>query len=704
MNRPFELAAFGRVDLDGTHRAVIESSHPDFASSPGTDGTVYLKLTFNGRSCGCLLAKVVAGEENRVYLDRFKQWHLNVEDGQPIAVEQFTPRPCTRLALRVPSDFSERDAIRFIGKPISQNERTALFSFSGQTRPMVVTAVSPEEIVLVSSETEITTTALQAQGAPTTYRDIGGLRREVTLIREVIEYPIRYPDVFKHLGVTPPKGIILHGPPGTGKTLIAKALANEVGAQFYAISGPEIYSKWYGKSEETLRNLFEEAVKHAPSIVVIDELDALVPRRETTHGDQEQRIVATFLAQMDGLKELKDVVVVGTTNRIDAIDPALRRGGRFEYEVNISVPDAAGRKQILEIHTRQMPLSDEVELERIAEETTGYVGADLASLCRESAYNALRRAIAARAADGQALDLGEQITIGQSDFDAAVATVPPSAAKEFAFEIPKITWDDVGGMSQIKQLLTENISFAIKRQQAFVKAGVKPASGVLLHGPSGTGKTLLAQAVAHECNASFIAIKGPQLRSKWTGTAEEKIRTIFKKARTLSPCVIFFDEIDATVPLRGRDITGYTDSITNQILSEMDGIESGKGLFVLGATNKLRALDPALLRPGRFDHVIEVPLPDLASRRAILAVHTKRKTLHPEVDLNQWAGDTEGLSGADIAEICRGAAWMALREAGFDADEVVLTTAHFQASSKSVTERLAYVRQAEASVDGSNER
>jgi transitional endoplasmic reticulum ATPase len=674
-----ELRAYGRVDLDGTHRAVIETDAPEGIPGARADRETpqFLKLTKNGKTCGCILSEVKsAGGQARIFLDRFKLWHLQIKDGDSVAVEALEPSYASRVELQVPGDFSPSDAARFIGKPVVKGEKTALFTFSGESRVVVVRDTRPSDVVVLSPTTDIAAAGAKTEAAPVTYGDVGGLEREIRLIREVVEYPIRFPDVFERLGVSQPRGIILHGPPGTGKTLIARALANEIGAHFYSISGPEVYSKWYGKSEESLRNIFEEAVKAAPAVVVIDELDALVPRREKVHGDQEQRIVATFLTQMDGLKELRDVVVVGTTNRLGAIDPALRRGGRFEIEVHIGVPDSKGRAEILAIHTRRMPLAPDADMARVAESTVGFVGADIASLCREAAYNSLRRTIPRAEFESGRISGVADLSVSRADFEAAQRTVRPSAMKEFIVEIPRTSWDDIGGLEELKRLLIENISYAITRREAFLKVGVAPARGVLLYGPPGTGKTLLAKAVASQCGANFIAVKGPEVRSKWLGESEEKIRFLFARARQSAPCVIFFDELDAIVSFRGRDITGVTDAIINQLLAEMDGVESEEGVFVIGATNRIDLLDPAVLRPGRFDYYIEVPMPDLQARRAIFGVHLRGKPLGEGIRVEELAEITDGFSGAEIAEACRAAAWNALREAGFEAEAVSVTMSH----------------------------
>ncbi|MBA7688216.1 ATP-dependent zinc metalloprotease FtsH [subsurface metagenome] len=549
----FQLKACGRADLDGTHRAIVETDLPEFKSllNAAYDTTRFLRLQHAGKTCGCILVESRHGSANKIWLDQFKQRYLQIRDGEVLNIEEIKPSVAQKVELRVPPDFLERDIARFIGKPVTKGEKTALYTFAGEPRLILVGNVKPAGTVLITSATDIVTSGMEAEEVPITYKDIGGLNREIKLIREVVEYPFRSPEVFEYLGVSQPRGVILYGPPGTGKTLLAKALANEVGAKIHPISGPEIYSKWYGKSEENLRNIFEKAAQDAPSVVVIDELDALVPRRDKTHGDQEQRIVATFLTQMDGLREMKGVVVVGTTNRINTIDPALRRGGRFECEIHIGVPDPAGRKEILQIHTRRMPLSD-VNLDLIAEKTVGFVGADLASLCREAAYNTLRRSFPPDAFEKGQIIPHEKLKVNQSDFENALPNIPPSAMKEFLIEIPKVSWEDIGGLDEVKRLLIENIAYAITKREVFKKVGVKPARGILLYGPPGTGKTLLAKAVANQCGANFIAVKGPEIRSKWIGESEERIRFLFAKAREVAPCVVFFDEIDATAPSRGH--------------------------------------------------------------------------------------------------------------------------------------------------------
>jgi transitional endoplasmic reticulum ATPase len=672
-----QLKAYGRVDLDGTHRAVVEADWPEIPEAGDDSRTTYLELDSDGESCAVLLGGHRTSNEGRIYLDRYKQRHLGIRDGDPVRVRLASPGQAGKVVLKVPPNFTKRDVVRFIGKPLTRGEKTALYTFGGEARLVEVAEAGPGRIVVVAPSTDVRTTSSAAGDVPVTYEDIGGLDREVERIREVVEYPFRFPELFQHLGVSPPRGIILHGPPGTGKTLIARALANESGARFFSVSGPEIYSKWYGRSEENLRNIFAGAVRDTPSIVVIDELDALVPIREKTHGDQEQRIVATFLTQMDGLKEMKDVVVVGTTNRIDAIDPALRRGGRFELEVHIGVPDGQGRQQILDIHSRRMPLGPDVDLAHAASKSSGFTGADLATLCREAAYSALRRVFPDLSVEGGEPGGLDRLEVCQCDFDKALCSVPPSALKEFLVEIPAAGWDDVGGHAETKRLLVENICHAVTRREAFRSAGIEPARGILLYGPPGTGKTLLARAVASECGAHFISLRGPEIRSRWLGESEERIRQLFGKARSVAPCVIFIDEIDAVVPARGGASSSASDGIVNQLLAEMDSIEGEAGVWIVGATNRIGILDSAVLRPGRFDCLVEVGLPDERDREEIFAVHVRGKPVSPGVDLARLASMTDGLSGAQVAEICRLAAWSALREAGFEAEGLVVAVEHF---------------------------
>jgi transitional endoplasmic reticulum ATPase len=508
------------------------------------------------------------------------------------------------------------------------------------------------------------------------YEDIGGLRDQLGKVREIIELPLKHPELFERLGIHPPKGVLLYGPPGTGKTLIARAVANESGANFFSINGPEIMSKYYGQSEQKLREIFLKAEESAPSIIFIDEIDSIAPKREEVQGEVERRVVAQLLTLMDGLKERGHVIVIGASNRIDAVDPALRRPGRFDREINIGVPDKNGRKEILSIHTRGMPMGiSEQEknefLDEISEYTYGFVGADLAALVRESAMNALRRYLPEIDLDKPIpAEILEKMAVRKDDFMEALKLIEPSSLREVTAEIPNVKWTDIGGLNDIKSELREAVELPLLKPDVFKKLGIRPSKGFMLYGPPGVGKTLLAKAVATESKANFISVKGPEVLSKWVGESEKAIREIFKKAKQVAPCIVFLDEIDSIAPRRGSaGDSGVTERMVNQLLTTLDGIETLQGVVVIGATNRPDIIDSALVRAGRFDKMIYIPPPDRESRMKIFEVHTKNMPLSRDVNLEELADKTDGYVGADLENLCREAGMMAYRE-NPDASEV----------------------------------
>jgi len=538
---------------------------------------------------------------------------------------------------------------------------------SNPNQPVIITENT--EVVLNPKAVEIT----EENIPEINYEDIGGLKEEVKKIREMVELPLKRPEIFQRLGIEPPKGVLLHGPPGTGKTLLAKAVATETEANFILLNGPEIMSKFYGESEKKIRNIFDEAEKNAPSIIFIDEIDAIAPKREDAHGEVERRVVSQLLAMMDGLKSRGKVIVIGATNRINSLDSALRRPGRFDREIEISVPSKEGRLQILKIHTRGMPLTKNVNLKEIASLTHGFVGADLESLTKEAAMNVLRKHLPSlKLNEGKEIpkEILEKLIIKQSDFIDALKIVRPSAMREVLVETPTIKWEDVGGLKKIKQELKEAVEWPLNYPKSFERLGIRASRGILLYGPPGTGKTLLAKAVATETEANFIQVKGPSLLSMWVGKSEEGMRKIFERARQVSPCIIFFDEIDSLAGKRGMEQgTKVTERVLNQLLSEMDGLDNLKDVLVIGATNRPDMLDPALLRPGRFDRILLVNAPEEKGRVNILKVHTKNMPLAKDVKINELAKKTIGYTGADIESLVREAAMLSLRES-MDSKEV----------------------------------
>ncbi|HRW82445.1 MAG TPA: CDC48 family AAA ATPase, partial [Methanothrix sp.] len=562
-------------------------------------------------------------------------------------------------------------------RPIVRGDILPIMSSSGhpfigrmEAVPLVVADTDPEGVVVITERTEVSILDRPVKGFGSmrgtgiSYEDVGGLRNEVQRVREMIELPMKHPEVFSKLGIEPPKGVLLHGPPGTGKTLIAKAVANETNANFFSIAGPEVMSKYYGESEQRLREIFEEANRNTPSIIFIDELDSIAPKRGDVTGEVERRVVAQLLAMMDGLKERGQVVVIGATNRVDAIDPALRRPGRFDREIEIGVPDRTDRMEILQIHVRNMPIDESVSLDDLADRTNGFVGADISALCKEAAMKVLRRHLPEISFDD---DIPQEVLDGMSvtvqDFENALKEIEPSAMREVFVEISDVGWQDVGGIGTLRQEIVESVEWPLKRPEKFEEMGIRPPRGVLLYGPPGTGKTLIARAVAKETKANFISVKGPQLLSKWVGESEKAMREIFKKARQVSPAIIFFDELDAIAPMRGMEEGHRTsERVVNQLLAELDGLETLKDVVVIAATNRPDIIDPALLRSGRFDRLLFVGPPDRAGRFEILKIHTSKTPNGDDVSLEELAELTESYVGSDLESLCREAVMLALRE------------------------------------------
>ena len=560
------------------------------------------------------------------------------------------------------------------GRVVSRGDVIPL-NIMGRKTGLVVNSVMPSGTASaaysIGKDTEFILSSLSKAGPRggiprVSYEDIGGLHNEVQKVREMIELPLRHPEIFERIGIEAPKGVLLHGPPGTGKTLLAQAVANETNANYYSIAGPEIMSKFYGESEERLRDTFKQAQDNAPSIIFVDELDSIAPKRDEVSGDVEKRIVSQLLTLMDGLEARGKVVVIGATNRVNSIDPALRRPGRFDREIEIGIPDGDGRLDILHIHTRGMPLTDNVKLEYFAKITHGFVGADLESLCKEAAMRSLTRVIPEINLEQTKIPIEvlNKIKIGNKDFEDALKDIHPSAMREVQIQKPNVKWDDVGGLANVKDELSEAIEWPLKHADLFDEADVKPPKGILLYGSPGTGKTMIAKAVATNSEANFISIKGPELISKWVGESEKGIREVFRKARQAAPSVIFFDEIDAIAPRRGGNFgdANVTERVVSQLLTELDGLEDLRNVVTIGATNRIDIVDNALLRPGRFDRIVEVPVPDKESRMEILRIHTKKKLLDSDVDLGKLAELTEGWTGADIGNMVNTAALSAIKE------------------------------------------
>jgi transitional endoplasmic reticulum ATPase len=652
-------------------------------------------IVIGGKGDSQAVARVWPGypeDEGRgiVRIDGRLRQEADVGIDDSVSVEPADVKPANSVTVALPQNLRIRGDIgplvrdKLSGQAVTGGQ-TVPFSLSfgpmassGQSVPLKIANTNPSGTVVITDSTniEISETPAEqvssagepsAEGIPNvTYEDIGGLDDELDQVREMIELPMRHPELFQQLGIEPPKGVLLHGPPGTGKTLMAKAVANEIDAHFETISGPEIMSKYYGESEEQLREVFEEAEENAPAIIFIDELDSIAAKREEAGGDVERRVVAQLLSLMDGLEERGRVTVIAATNRVDAIDPALRRGGRFDREIEIGVPDKEGRKEILQVHTRGMPLSEKIDLDHYADNTHGFVGADLESLARESAMNALRRIRPDLDLESEEIDaeILESLEVTEGDVKDAMKGIQPSAMREVFVEVPDVTWNDVGGLGDTKERLRETIQWPLDYPEVFEAMDMEAAKGVLMYGPPGTGKTLLAKAVANESQSNFISIKGPELLNKYVGESEKGVREVFEKARSNAPTVIFFDEIDSIAGERGQrqGDSGVGERVVSQLLTELDGLEELEDVVVIATTNRPDLIDSALLRPGRLDRHVHVPVPDEEGRKRIFEVHTRNKPLADAVDLEWLAAETEGYVGADIEAVCREASMAASRE------------------------------------------
>jgi transitional endoplasmic reticulum ATPase len=625
---------------------------------------------------------------NIIRLDGLQRVNAGATSGDQIEIRKAESRPATRVVLApaqknlVLQGSGEALQRTFMYRPmvagdvvstsVQQRSRDPRLpqAYGLQEIRMVVVSTQPRGIVQVNEETVIELRPQyeepkEARRADVTYDDIGGLGSSVEQVREMVELPLRHPELFQRLGIDPPKGVLLYGPPGTGKTLLARAVANETEANFYHIAGPEIMGSKYGESEERLRQVFQEASQNAPSIIFIDEIDSIAPKREQVTGEVERRIVAQLLTLMDGLEPRQNIVVIGATNRRDAIDEALRRPGRFDREIVIGVPDQNGRREVLAIHTRAMPLAEGADLDEIARTTYGFVGADLGALVREAAMDALRRVLPdINLKEGIPAEALEKLTVSQDDFNSAMKRIQPSALREIMIQAPNIRWEDVGGLDDAQLRLKEGVELPLRSPQSFKRMGIRPAKGFLLFGPPGTGKTLLAKAVAREAEANFVAAKSSDLLSKWYGESEQQVSRLFERARQVAPTVIFIDEIDSLAPARGGGFgePAVTERVVNTMLAEMDGLEDMQGVVVMAATNRPNLLDPALLRPGRFDELVYVPVPDLNGRRKILGIHTKKMPLGDDIDLDDLASKTERFTGADLEDLTRRAGLIALRQ------------------------------------------
>jgi len=654
----------GIVRIDSKARKVMEVTTGDIVEIKGKKITAAVVWQAHPQDEGL----------NIIRMDGYLRQNAGVGVQDKIFVRKAETKEAKKVVLspsepiRYSPGFDEFVKKRLIGRAVTKGD-TIFVGVFGTSLPLAVALVQPQGIAVINETTELVLKEEPVKDAgriaQITYEDIGGLKEEIQKIREMVELPLRHPELFERLGIEPPKGVLIHGPPGCGKTLLAKAVANESEAHFIYIAGPELVSKFVGESEERMRQVFKEAEENAPAIIFMDEIDAIAPKREEVSGEVEKRMVSQLLALMDGLKARGQVIVIGATNRPNAIDPALRRPGRFDREIEIGVPDRNSRKEVLQIHTRNMPLDKDVNLDELANVTHGFTGADISSLSKEAAMRSLRRLLPKINLEEEFVpqQLLEELKVTKDDFFDAMRDIQPSALREVFVEIPNVKWGDIGGLDDVKRELKEAVELPLKSPEKFTKMGIRPVRGILLVGLPGTGKTLLAKAVATESEANFISVKGPEFLSKWVGESEKAVRELFRKARMAAPCIVFIDEIDAVAGFRGGydEGTHVTERVVNSLLTELDGLQNLKNVVVLAATNRPDMLDSALLRPGRFDKVIQLPAPDEKMRLEIFKIHTKGMPLAKDVDLKELAKKSEGYTGADIEGLCREAGMYAIR-------------------------------------------
>jgi len=682
---------------EGTGLVSLRASRDDcdlYGQIPRGWAQAYVRIAAGQHTvAGVVEAVGPGGGEIRV--DPLLRRELTVAEGSTVDVEPLQPVKAEEVEVAFPKSENPKELADLcrtylLQQPLWKGSSKPLFLYSGERVPIEVVRVEPADFGIFTADTRIGPSQKQASSQRVTFADIGNLEREKALLRERIIRPLLYKDLFQSLGIRVPRGILFAGPPGCGKTLLARALSGELAIHCLEVRGPEVFAGIYGESEKRVRELFAEARKNAPSLLLIDELDAMAPSRQSTRGELERRIVNSLLAEMDGLHDAGDVIVVATTNEPDLIDAALRRPGRFDFELHIGAPDKAARLQILRIHSARMPLEG-ISLEEVAARAHGFSGADLMNLCREAAFYALRRAVPDDAADTPDPWKLRETRLIAEDFDRALKALRPSALREFAVEVPSnLSWEDVGGLGNIKTTLVEEIVRAIADPETFAHMGIRLPRGVLLYGPPGTGKTLLARVIANRAGANFISVRGPEMLSKWFGESEQRLRTLFARARQVSPCIVFFDEIDAITAARGKSVTDAGDRIVNQLLTEMDGFQTDTRVCVIAATNRKDILDPAVLRPGRFDYVFEVPLPGAPEREQIFRIHLKGKPVAPNINLGLLASDakTKGFSGAHIAEVCRRAAMEALRENSFALEGAIVAERHLLGAVEAVSKNI----------------